>query len=52
MPTEGVYRAQSFHTFQILKLKSEAPKKIVQCTKKIVLVDQSHHDRSPNEKSI
>ena len=42
--------------FLNLKLKSEEHKKIsllfIQCTKKIVYVNQSHHDRSPNEKSI
>ena len=47
---------QSFHTFPNLKLKSEEHKKIsllfIQWTKKIVYVDQTHHDRSPNEKSI
>ena len=38
-------------TKKILKLKNEEHKKIsllfIQCTKKIVYVDQSNHDRSP-----
>ena len=42
--------------FSNLKLQSEEHEKIsllfIQCTKKIVYEDQSHHDRSPNEKSI
>ena len=49
-------RTQSFHTFQILNSRVKNITKIsllfIQCTKKNVYVEQSHHDRSPNEKSI
>ena len=49
-------RTQSFLTFQILNSRVKNIKNIsllfIQCPKKIVYVDQSHHARSPNEKSI
>jgi len=61
---KGVYRGGSnpppleseLSHFSNLKLKSEDHKKnsllFIQCIKKIVLVNQNHHDRSPNEKSV
>ena len=46
-------RTQSFHAFQILNSRVENIKIIsllfIQCKKKIVNVDQSHHHRCPNE---
>ena len=51
----GPPRTQSFHTFQILNSWVKNIKNsllLIQCTKKILHMDQSHHDRSPNEKSI
>ena len=54
-PAKGALNSELSH-FSNLKLNSEEHKKIsllfIQCTKKIVCVDQSLHDRSPNEKSI
>ena len=45
---------QSFHTFQILNWRVKNIKNsllFIQCTKKIVYVNKSHHNRSPNKKS-
>ena len=48
-------RTQSFHSFQILNWRVKNIKKsllFIQCTKKIVYLNRSHHDRSPNEMHI
>ena len=55
IPVPPLPRTQRFHTFQILNKEWRTHKKIslvfIQCTKKIVYLDQSHHD-SPKEKSF